>query len=323
VGIRTFTVCAAVAIGAPSLFADFSYRETSQITGGAMAGMMKLVSKQSRGETETTVALKGNKMARRSAAHLNVIDLDARTITDVDLEKKTYAVMTFDEMKQAMENLSKKMKQNNDVQFKVSADATGKTKQIAGFDAKEIVMRMTMEATDAKSKQSGAMSVVTDLWFAENVPGYAEVAAFYRKMAEQMNWTPGGGMFASQPQMAKGMTEAFKEIAKMNGAPVLQIVAMGPDGMAPPSADAPVKQEGPKPSAGSILGGALGGRLGGLGRKKADPPPQDQAPAGAQPTGSMIEMRMEYSGFATTADASMFDIPAGFKQVEHEMKKIK
>jgi hypothetical protein len=34
-------------------------------------------------------------------------------------------------------------------------------------------------------------------------------------------------------------------------------------------------------------------------------------------------MQTEYSAFATTADASLFEIPAGFKQVESEMKKMK
>jgi len=36
-----------------------------------------------------------------------------------------------------------------------------------------------------------------------------------------------------------------------------------------------------------------------------------------------MEMQTEYSAFATTADGSLFEIPAGFKQVESEMKKMK
>ena len=35
------------------------------------------------------------------------------------------------------------------------------------------------------------------------------------------------------------MTEAFKEVSKLGGAPVFQIVVMGPEGIAPPSADRP------------------------------------------------------------------------------------
>lgn len=335
-GSRVLSISAVIALAAPSMFADFSYRESTKITGGAMAGMMKVAgvfSKAAREPMDATVAVKGNKLVHRGSGTMSLIDLDARTITTADLQKKQYSVMTFEEMKQAMENLAKKMKQdsNADMKMRVSAEPTGKSKEISGFNAKEILMKIAMDMQDQKSKQSGSMVVMTNLWIAEGVPGYSEVADFYKRMSEQLNWTPGGGMFAQNPEIAKGMQEAFKEVAKMNGAPVFQKMAMGPEGMAPPTSDGPSpvakQEEKPKVSAGSVLGGALGGRFGGLGRKRNDPPqeqpqqqPQQQSAAAS---GAMIEMETTYSNFATTADASLFEIPAGFKQVESELKKIK
>jgi hypothetical protein len=196
--------------------------------------------------------------------------------------------------------------------------------------AKEVAMKIAMDVSDPKNKQGGSMVVMTNLWIAESVPGYAEVAAFYKRMGEQMNWTPGGGMFASQPEIAKGMAEAMKEVSKMNGAPVFQKMVMGPEGMPAPTSDGPTpaaaQEDKPKPSAGSVLGGALSGRLGGFGRKRNDPPPQEQQQPqqqSAAASGAMIEMETTYSNFAQTADASLFEIPAGFKQVESELKKIK
>ncbi len=337
-GTRCVSIVGIMAVSASSMFADFSYHESSKITGGMLAGMMKIAgafSKAAREPMDATVALKGNKLVHRSANNMSLIDLDARTITTVDLQKKQYSVLTFDEMKQAMENLAKKMKQdpNANMNMRVEANPTGKTKEIAGFNAKEILMKIAMDVQDQKSKQSGSMVVMTDLWIAENVPGYSEVAAFYKKMSEQLNWTPGGGMFAQNPEVAKGMAEAFKEVSRMNGAPLFQKVVMGPEGIAPPTSDGPApatqeqKPQQPKPSAGSVLGGALGGKFGGLGRKKQqDPAPQEQPQAQQQqqqPSGALIEMETTYSAFSTTADSSLFDIPAGFKQVESEMKKIK
>src|SRR3954451_11523855 len=102
-GHKFITISGLIAFSAGSLFADFSYHESSKITGGAMAGMLKVAgvfSKAAREPIESTVAIKGNKMAHRSATHLSVIDLDSKTITNVDLQKKQYSVMTFDEMKQ-------------------------------------------------------------------------------------------------------------------------------------------------------------------------------------------------------------------------------
>jgi hypothetical protein len=73
----------------------------------------------------------------------------------------------------------------------------------------------------------------------------------------------------------------------------------------------------------------LGGKFGGFGRKKsqpAEPPPASPdapAAAGAGP-GSLLEMTTELSSFssASVSDAE-FAIPAGFKKVESDLKRMK
>src|SRR3954468_2980612 len=144
-GHKFIIISGLIAISAGSLLADFSYHESSKVTGGALAGVLKVAgvfSKAAREPIESTVAISGNKMAHRSAMHMSLIDLDSKTITQVDLQKKQYSVMTFDEMKQALENMSKKMKKDNsaDVKLSVSANPTGKTRQFGAYDAKEIQM---------------------------------------------------------------------------------------------------------------------------------------------------------------------------------------
>src|SRR5690349_12230103 len=115
--LRKFlTIAGLMALPCYPLLADFTYEETSTITGGAIAGVLKVAgvfSKQAREPIHSTVAVKGNKMAHRGANEGSIIDLDAETITTVDLRKKTYSVMTFQEMKQMLDQLSQKMKQND------------------------------------------------------------------------------------------------------------------------------------------------------------------------------------------------------------------
>jgi hypothetical protein len=211
------------------------------------------------------------------------------------------------------------------MQFKVSANNTGKTQQVAGFDAKELVLKMELEGTDKQSGQKGAMVITSDMWIAPAVPGYGEVRDFYKRMAEKINWTPGGNLFLANPQVSQGMAEVYKEMAKLDGTPVLQYMSMGGEGTVPASEQsqtaAPPPQQEAKPSIGGALGGALGGRFG-LGRKK----PQEQ-PAAAETTSSpasasLLEMKTELSGFSSnTVDAAQFSIPAGFKKVEPDLKK--
>ena len=349
---KVATIAGIMTLVGSSLLADFTYQETSTITGGMMMSLMKVAgvfSKQAREPIQATIAVQGDKMVHRTSTHASVIDLASGTITSIDFQKKQYSVMTFEEMQQLLEQMSQKMqkgqKGKGEMKYKVSANATGKSKQVAGFEAKEMIMemKMEMEATDKDSGQSqkGGMTMTTDMWIAPGVPGYQEVRDFHKRMAERLNWTPGGNMFMSDPKVSEGMAEVYKEIAKLDGMPVQNFISMGiagqpgasgapADGSAAPAQPAQQQPQVERPSVGGALGGALGGRFG-LGRKKAAEKPAEQpanAPAagGQAPgaPGSLLEMTTETSSFSSNAvDASLFAIPAGFKKVDSEMKKMK
>jgi len=90
-------------------FADFRYDETSRITGGSIVNMTKFLgafSKNAHQMTDpvnSTVLVKGNRMAHINQQTTEIIDLDKETVTNIDHTKKTYTVVTFQEMKAAME----------------------------------------------------------------------------------------------------------------------------------------------------------------------------------------------------------------------------
>src|SRR3569833_3079103 len=96
---------------------DYTYQQTTQITGGSLLRMMKTVgvfSSQARHMGDpivSTIYLKDNRLADVSPEQIQIIDLDKETITQVDVQKKTYSVMTFEQMKQAIENARRQMEQ--------------------------------------------------------------------------------------------------------------------------------------------------------------------------------------------------------------------
>ena len=340
---RQTAKCAVLTIlPAACLLADFSYEQTSKLTGGAMASMMKVAgvfSKQAQEPIRTTIAVKGDRMVTLTGNNnATVIDLSKETFTEIDFQKKNYSVMTFAEMKQFLEEMAKKQKQPDagETKFKVSVNETGQTRQISGFDTREMILKMEMEVQDKKSNASGSFVMTADMWIAPKVAGYDEIANFHRRMAEKINWAPGGGMMMSSSEVSKGMAELYKEGSKLNGMPVLQMIRMGG-----PGGDAQAQQQGQpaapqqqqqaeKPSVGGALGGALGGRLGGLGGfgRKKKPAAEEQQPAPAaqaeqapaQQQGgaaSLLEMTTELSNFSGAAvDASKFEVPSGFKLVK-------
>lgn len=332
------------------LLADFSYEQTSKITGGMLASMMKVagaLSRQAREPIHSTIAVKGDRMWHGSETHGQIIDLEKQTITTIDFQKKTWSVMTFAEMAQLLDDMSKKMKENQkgEVHFKVSASATGQTRQIAGAEAKEMLLKMEMEGTNQQSGQSGGMVIITNMWLAPKASGYDEVRDFYRRMAEKLNWSPGANMMGmGRPDVAKGMAEVYKEAAKLDGMPVLQetkMMAQGqpasqpegqtqtqPQPQTQPQAE-PQPPAQPAPSVSSAIGSALSGRFGRLGRKKKDQPAQTASTstsdqASASTPGTLLEMTTEMSNFsAAPVDASRFEVPAGFKKVESDLRRMR
>src|SRR5215204_4380266 len=122
---KSLSTAAVLVLAAGSARADFTYEQTSKITGGMMAGMMKFAgafSKQARESMQTTISVKGDRLATTSSRNINIIDLSAETMTDIDLEKKTYSVVTFADFAKAMEKMSEKMGAKNDADVNFKAD---------------------------------------------------------------------------------------------------------------------------------------------------------------------------------------------------------
>lgn len=337
---RVALVVALAGWSAVLLRADFSYEQTSKVTGGVLAGAMKVVgvfSKQAVQPVKTSVLVKGNRLAHVSADNVQVIDLDRETITDINLKNRTYSVTTFAQMAEALQRAAQKVsgQAGGDVNasFKASVKDTGEQKQIAGLEARRVILTLVMEAKDKDSGATGALNTRSDMWLARDVPGYAEVRNFYQRMSQKIAWMPGSTALAQgRSDMAKAMADLARESSKLEGVPVLQVISIGGDVQNLPEqpSSQPQAQPQPEPERPSAVGalgrlGGLGG-LGGLGRRRQEQPKQEppaqkerQAEAGS---GVLMEITTETTGFSTApVDASRFEVPAGFRQVESELVK--
>ena len=302
-----------------------------------MQSMMRMAgafSKQARDPMVSTVSVSGHRMARINAHTGQIIDVDKETVTELNFDRKTFTVMTFAQMKHAMDDMAKRMQQSKnenapDVKFKASAKDTGQTKTIDGLTAREMLLTVTMEGTDKQSGNTGNMDISSDMWIAP-VAGYDEVRNFYKLYAAKMGMLPGQnlGLFAARPEMIKAMGDFYKEMSKLDGAPVQMVMRVGGTATGtPPSQDstASSQQPPPPPSAKDSAAGAALGRLGlgGFGRRKKPDDQQQQQQQTSEPqtaSGLLMEVTTESSGFSANAvDPSKFEIPAGFKQVESEM----
>jgi hypothetical protein len=364
-------LCAAVE---RPLLADASYNETTQITGGSLTGVMKLAgtfSSQARAANQpvtSSVYVSGNRMARVRPDGAEIIDLDAGTITQIDSVKHQYTTITFEQMRQQIDQAERQAEakakeaktepqkqstdqppQNVDMSFDVKVRETGATKAVSGLDTKEAIMTMALNATDKDTQQTGAFAITNDMWLATTTPVYDEVRAFNERFAKKMGQVFSGdrnlqGMQAlmAQPGAAKGMAEMAKEVSKLHGVPILQVMRMGMTANGQPlpaasEAPLPPSDAPAMPTAGDVaqqtatsvvasklggLGSALGGGFGGFGHKKkaADPAPTADASSAntaAQPTSAvLVESTTTLSDFSSApVESAHFQVPAGYQQV--------
>lgn len=320
---------------------DFQYQSTSRMTGGALIQMLRFVPGTGalKEPQVSTVAVRNNRLVRKSKRQAEIIDLDRRTITTVDFEKRSYTEMTFEQMKQRLDQMSagvsqKQPEQPKDQKVNLDLDAdvksTGQTRTINGMDAHQVVITMTMSATDPQSGQAGAMKMNSELWLAKDIPGADEMREFYKRMAKELDWAPTGlGNLMNRPDINKAMAKMMAEGEKMDGTTIEQVMRISGSAPAGPAGDQTAAQQTQpapaRPSLSDALGGALGSKLGGLGgfgRKKkqdsdATTSPAPEASASGQASGILIEMTVDSTGFSTSGvDEALFAIPANFKKVE-------
>jgi len=212
---------------------------------------------------------------------------------------------------------------------------------VSGLNSSEAIMTMTMTATNTQNQQSGNLAMTNDMWMVPSVPGYEQVRAFYQRFAAKMgDVTVGLGrdfsrMLAQQPGANQAMGDMMKEMQKLDGVPVMQVMRMGTtvngqplpaasEAPLPAEAAGPTKGEMAKAGMSSMISSRLGG-FGGFGKKKKDTPAPDEnaAQAGAQPTSAILmETQVTTSNFSSgPVDPSHFEVPAGYKQVQAPIEK--
>jgi hypothetical protein len=385
--IRTSFVLG-LCVALPSLsFADFRYDETTKVTGGSLVSMAKFASafsKQAHPITDpvnSTILVKGNRMAHINPDSTEVIDLDQETITRMDHAKKQYTVVTFQEMRAAMEEAVKKAQAQPqqaptpqpasttpppELKFKVTVTNTGATKPVAGLSASESILKMSAEAKDQQSGQTGGMAITNDMWMVPEIPGYSEVRDFNSRMAAKMGTVFSGAMpssvspqmLSTQPNMGSGMADMAKEMSKLKGVPVSQVMRMGTtlDGSPLPAASEAPLPASNGPSAGDVanqaatnaansaantttsnaenqVGSHMGSysgvasSLGNLGfggfHKKKPAAPPAQTPTSAPPNSAVLmESTVEMTNFSSASvDPTLFNVPAGYAKVPSEYQK--
>jgi hypothetical protein len=273
--------------------ADFKYTESTKVTGGMMARMMKVMGAFGQGvgqvsrPMKSSTCVKGNRLRKEEpTGEVEIIDLEKQWIIAIDPQSRTYSIVPFAEMRSALRELHETASQDGGANVRmiprVEVRPTGATKTMLNQRTREVKIRMEMEiqSEDPKGKaQTTSFWFASDAWVASAVAGYEEVREFYETVSHDLDWLP-GQMFSGDGGVSPVMEEFRKSLARMKGFPLVQSSSFGA----------------------SERGGRIGSQ-----RTGTDPSNND----------SFLDMTIEVTSFADSPlNESLFQVPAGYARVE-------
>jgi len=284
-----------------------------------------------------------NKGAKEATS---ITRLDKELIWNLDPDKKTYTELTFEQMRKMMESMGSLggilnqakadslRKAMEKLSSTVEVNKTGEKKTISGLECERVILTMRSEIKDTIGNVTDTTWVKNDLWMAPIDKVSSELRNFDLKMAEKMGFAEGGPMAGLLNQYADAMKKLQDKLKELNGYPLASTFSIVTTTHAQDKAkaEAPVKdttqqqtaqeeetpiteQKGVK----SALGGLFKKKAKEETKKKEEQKQKEEQEKALAPQGPkiVVEVTTETQSISTSSvDASLFEIPAGYKKVE-------
>jgi len=320
-----------VAVGAGAAQAEVKTRNKSQVKFEGMLGRMMGMfgGKAVKEGVVATSAVKGDRMVTLNDTTGRIVDLAEEKVYELDLKKKSYTVVTFAELRQQLKEAQEKAQRDAekaakeeagkekekakepdqkapemDVEFDVKE--TGERKAIAGYDAREVVMTITVHEKGRTIEDRGGLIVASDMWLGPEIPAMRELAEFQLRYwkaiapeAPGMSPEQLATVVAMYPLVKQAMDRLNREQVNMKGTPLLTVTTF----------DAVKSADQMATDSQSSSGGGLSGGMSGMLARKMMKKDKDE-----KPRVTIFTINAETLEIATSVSAADLEIPAGFKQ---------
>lgn len=330
---------------------------TGLMSAGNLSGITKTMISGQRSRTESDIQLQSRVV--RLLAHravgptAEIVRLDQDTIDRLDLNRKQYTEVTFEQMR---ERLQKALDRSNDsnageqkpmdeakcewLEPKAEVRRSGEKATYAGYEAERLTITASQPCQD---KETGAICEVAlslDEWLAPQLAPVPEADQFHRAYAQKLGLeVTERGLGGDISQRAQSMFGRYQgiwgqivgKLREVKGYPVKTSFAFAFGG--PQCRTSQTQQPQPAADSQDSGGGSLASRLGSkaLGslfhRKDATPQP---AAADANAAGSgtpmlpdglvpLVTMSSELVSMSReSVSPSLFEVPADFKKVQQD-----
>lgn len=270
----------------------------------------------------TTTAVKGNRKATISDISGRIVDLSEEKVYELDMKKKTYTVKTFDQIRKEMREAEERARRETPAEeeqpqekeksdepkkeFEVDFDVkeTGQKKTIAGYEARQVIMTVTVREKGKTLEEGGGLVTTSDMWMGPEIPAMKELEQFEERYWKQLAGPEVAAISAEQmaallaafPMAKQAMERMQKEGHSAEGTALQTRTTIE----SVKSKEYMAQQQTEANSGG---GGGLGGMLSRRIMKK-EPPKQRSL---------VMTTDTEVQEVSTTVGTE-FDIPAGFKE---------
>ena len=309
-----------IALAAATTYADVKTRDRTTVKFEGMLGRMFNLFGGGK-PAEGTTAVKGTRKATLRDSTGQIVDLSEEKVYDLDMKKKTYTVTTFDElrrrMREAQEQAKKQaekeegkpqeaQKPTKELEIDFDVKDTGQRKQIAGYDAHETIVTITVREKGMTLEQSGGLVLTNDIWLGPKIPQLKEISDFDIKYWKALQGPETVAMSAEQtaalvamfPLVVKATERMQKEGDKLSGTPLDTTTTI----------ESVKSKDQLTEAQASSSNNKGGGGIGGLLAKKI----MKQEPPKARST--IVTTHHEVLEVSTSAAATDVAIPADFKE---------
>jgi hypothetical protein len=296
--------------------ADVKTRDKSQVKFEGMLGRMMGMfgGKAAKDGTVTAVAVKGDRKAELSDTYGRIVDLKEEKVYELDIKKKSYQVVTFEELRRRMREAQEKAEKEapkeekeapqekpaREMEVDFDVKETGQTKTIAGHDTREVVMTVTVREKGRTLDEGGGMVMTSNSWMAKTIPAMKELADFelrYWKAiapeASGMSAEQMAAVMAMYPMLKRAMERLKAEGTKLEGTPLATTTVF----------EAVKSKEQMAQQSEQSSGGGLSGMLARKMVKRDD-----------KPRSTIFTLNHETLEVTSTVAAEDLQLPAGFKE---------
>jgi hypothetical protein len=316
--------CALSALAVPAS-AEVKTRDKTQVKFEGMLGRMFNLfgGKGAKEGVESRTAVKGDRKATMGDNTGQIVDLKEEKVYDLDLKKKQYTVTTFEEIRRKMreaeerakkeaekeqpgEKPSEPQKPTKEYEFDFDVKETGQKKQIAGYDARNVIATVTVREKGKTLDDSGGMVMTNDMWLGPQVPQMKEFADFDLRYWKQLQGPQTAAMSAEQmatvlamfPLVGKAMERMQKDGDKLSGT-ALETTTMF-EAVLSKDQLTQAQAQSQQNSGGGGIGGLLAKKI----IKKEEPKQRS----------TIMTLHHEILEIATTVAATDLAVPADFKE---------